>query len=130
MIEVLEKADTGERKMTMEEAISLVELAMRVNGFERRNSNYGEPNCKHKYPTVFINFSGHVSCLEIEIHENGWTLVSRPDDTFRFSLDWMLDKREYDRCTGCLQELIEFVEKDSKRKKIPRLPTKAMQGDN
>lgn len=110
MIEVTEKVDTSERKMTMEDILNIVELAVRVNGLEERNSDRNPDN---KYPAAFANFSGHVAWVEVRIFENGWTREGIATEIFTFNTDGILDTELYEYYKRYMEELIDLVEKES-----------------
>ena len=52
--------------VTLEQAKELMALAVDINGAECRQAKYGDAPC------VFIRFSGHVACLDIEVELHGW----------------------------------------------------------
>ncbi len=52
--------------VTLEQAKELMALAIDINGAECRKAKYGDAPC------VFISFSGHVACLDIEVDPHGW----------------------------------------------------------
>lgn len=46
----------------------LVDLVLDINGFEDRQKEITGDK-----PTVFFNLFGHVSNIEVKVHEKGWT---------------------------------------------------------
>lgn len=65
--------------MTMKEVHEIIDIALQVNGLAER-----EQEITGSLPTVFIDVSGHVACLEVRIHEQGWNYGLQADKTFSF----------------------------------------------
>lgn len=61
-------------------------------------------------PTVFIEFLGHVSVLEIRIYKNGWHAEEYGDDKFEFPLDKYWSTTDMDRFLECEKLLNELIE--------------------
>ncbi len=38
-------------------------------------------------PTVFLDFSGHICCCDLQIHRTGWVVDKEPDVTYRIYPD-------------------------------------------
>ena len=57
-------------------------------------------------PTVFFEFSGHISDLEIRIFKNGWGYGEKCDETFKFHLDEEINKEKFEHCKAVLEEII------------------------
>lgn len=74
--------------MTMKETQSIINMALRVNGLKKR---YGTNN---NLPTVFVDYSGHVAWIRVNVFENGYKDESSFGDAvgFIFCTDEELDK--------------------------------------
>lgn len=60
----------------------LLDMVIDTNGIgERKRGETGT------LPTVFFNYSGHVNCLTIDLHTNGWQPGEGSDKTWGFWLD-------------------------------------------
>lgn len=80
--------------------MQLVELATDVNGFKDRvRSITGNK------PTIFIEFSGHVSLLKIRICTNGWICGEYADYEFEIHTDGRFDIYKYNEAIAFLTEL-------------------------
>lgn len=64
--------------MMNEKLHEIIDLYLKLNPTATRQEKTGNK------PTVFINFSGQVGTVEIDVHENGWYPDSNP--TIRFNL--------------------------------------------
>lgn len=69
----------------------IVKLSLRLNGLERKSAI-------EERPTVFLDFSGHVSLITVKIYPNGWDR-----DKESFSMEAYLDKR------GTLENLDKII---------------------
>lgn len=65
----------------------VLDVVMSINGGTSCRRGNG-------HPTAFFNYSGHVSCISVDIHEDGWVPDSRTTKNFYFHLDSILDTEE------------------------------------
>lgn len=61
-------------KRNREQIHRLLELALDINGLEKRNQSV-----TGDLPTAFFVFSGHVGWVEVQIFSNGWISDKDPD---------------------------------------------------
>lgn len=65
---------------------------------------------RKKGPTVFVQFSGHVSLLVIEIHEEGWEPFRNSDAKYEFNLSQEIDEEVFEECRDYLLSMLDRVE--------------------
>ena len=58
-------------------------------------------------PTVFFNFYGNTTGLDIQIFNEGWSYGSKLYETFSFYLDKDIDSEQFLKCKTLLENLIE-----------------------
>lgn len=60
----------------------ILDIVIQTNGFnQRRRTKTGT------LPTVFLNYSGHVNRLSIDLHADGWVTSQGPTKTWDLSFD-------------------------------------------
>ena len=99
----------GQCKMTIKRKIErILALAMEIS----------PPDVKHNYekkPTVFVSYSGHCSCLTVDVYENGWKSGGGAEST-TFNMCSMYMKKDAKETHKQLDEIIHYLEKIKRRK--------------
>ena len=91
-----------EEKEKREKLHRILDLVLDINSFERRSVEITGDK-----PTAFLYFHGHVSSLNVSIHENGWVPYACP--TYQREVYFDEEKQELD-------EVIEMLEKIKEEK--------------
>lgn len=96
----MKKAEKNKRRKFVE----LFDLALQANGLECRTEKTGN------LPTVFCDFSGHVSTIFIRVYMNGWVLGGNHQEA-EVCLDYRYNERDYQKVKKLLMQAIEKAEK-------------------
>lgn len=77
------------------------------------------PDVKYNHkekPVVFFSYSGHCPCLHLSVYKNGWT--GENSSTKEFEVYHMYEKRFAKEVNQQLDEIIRYLEKTVRRKKV------------
>ena len=91
------KAEKNKRRKFVE----LFDLALQANGLECRSRRESG-----NLPTVFFDFSGHVSLFSIRIFENGWVPNGYYEEA-DLNLDYRYSEADYQKAKTLLLQAIE-----------------------
>lgn len=84
--------------------LEIVDLALLINGFSDRSKEL-----TGNLPTVFLEYSGHVSLLMVRIHSKGWEEDTLPDIVFELYVDKKYSQEELEKCRRKLIEIRGFM---------------------
>lgn len=99
----MKKVMSEEEKMRNRDLMhEILDIVLDTNGFEsRKRSETGT------LPTLFLSFSGHVSGVSIDLHEDGWEPGGHKSG-FNFYIDSPIDKTAVENLrTACRIALTE-----------------------
>lgn len=91
------KAEKNKRRKFTE----LLDLALQANGLENRTRKESG-----NLPTVFFEFSGHVSWITVQVHPNGWESYA-PYKEVTVYTDQRYDEKDYQKAKKLLEQAIE-----------------------
>lgn len=78
----------------------ILKLAMKINNTPTEREITGDK------PTVFVQFSGHVNLLNVQIHLNGWIAQADADYNYRLYLsDNDFIDEEMNKCIAHLKQI-------------------------
>lgn len=93
-----------------EQILRICELCMKLNSTRTSKEITGNK------PTVFFEFSGHTSKVEISIHYNGWSYKSLSADIkytidLQYGLSWYYfpSKKDYEQYPVSLEQIIDHI---------------------
>ncbi|MGJ1078974.1 hypothetical protein ACR77U_13110 [Enterococcus faecium] len=99
---------TEEKEKELREQLhEILDIVLDTNGLESRSrAKTGT------LPTVFIDFSGHVSKVDVSIHRDGWTPSVGYDKQFTFYFDEKIDQERIEElrayCKFALEDKTEL----------------------
>lgn len=91
------KAEKNKRRKFAE----LLDLALQANGLENRTGKE-----TGDLPTVFLDFYGHVSRVDVRVYPNGWESWAPHKDVAVYT-DQMYNERDYQEAKELLIQAIE-----------------------
>lgn len=91
------KAEKNKRRKFTE----LLDLALQANGLENRTRKESG-----NLPTVFFEFSGHVSWITAQVHQEGWESCA-PYKEVTVHTDQRYDEKDYQKAKKLLEQAIE-----------------------
>ena len=105
----MKKVMSEEEKVRNRELMhEILDIVLDTNGFKcRRREKTGT------LPTVFLRFSGHISGIDIDLHEDGWQYGASHKTNFEFFTDRPIDPAAVDELwNACMTALAEKTETD------------------
>lgn len=87
-----------------EKILHIMKLALDINSFDI-------PYKGEKKPVVFVRYSGHIPCLNVDIHSLGWGCDSRKFPTLSF-FAYHSEDSTLDRIIKHLEKIIEEVKRN------------------
>lgn len=112
MKKVMSEEEKARNRQLMHEILDIV---LDTNGFENRRRDE-----TRTLPTLFLYFSGHVSGVNIDLHEDGWDSGGHKSE-FNFYIDRPIDETAVENFrTACRMALtdkteIDVLERDIKK---------------
>lgn len=80
-----------------EKILKIMKMALEINSFEL-------PYKGEAKPVVFVRFSGHCPCLNVDIHASGWKRGSKPTISI---YAYYYEPKKLDRIIKHLEKIIE-----------------------
>lgn len=91
--------------MTIWEALEITALALKVNSLDMRKQDVSG-----NLPTAFIDFSGHVAELTVEIYKSGWRIGEKADRRFEFATSKPLNQWQMIEYRAYIEGLMQKVD--------------------